>query len=204
MKNAEIKDLGLVDYDEAWKLMAKSIFDRPDEGPDEIWFLEHNPIYTLGQAAFEGNIISENDIPIMRTDRGGEVTYHGPGQLMIYFLLNLRRLGWGPKKLICELEGVMIDLLSKYGIDAKRKIDAPGIYVQEKKIALIGLKIKKGHCYHGISLNVDMDLKPFDGIVTCGIDSLEVVQLKDLADVSMKRIKQDLVNILREYDSKAA
>ena len=98
----------------------------------------------------------------------------------------------------------MIDLLSKYGIDAKRKIGAPGIYVQGKKIASIGLKIKKGHCYHGISLNVDMDLKPFEGIVTCGIDSLEVVQLKDLAEISIKTIKQDLVNILREYDSEAA
>ena len=145
-----------------------------------------------------------NNIPVVRTDRGGQVTYHGPGQLMIYFLLNLRRLGWGPKKLICELEGVMIDLLSKYGINAKRKIGAPGIYVQGKKIASIGLKIKKGYCYHGISFNIDMDLKPFEGIVTCGIDSLEVVQLKDLAEVSIKTIKQDLVNILREYDSEAA
>ena len=140
----------------------------------------------------------------MRTDRGGQVTYHGPGQLMIYFLLNLRRLGWGPKKLICELENIMIDLLSKYGLDAKRKIGAPGIYVQEKKIASIGLKIKKGHCYHGISFNVDMDLKPFEGISTCGFDSLEVTQLKDLSPVSIKTIKHDLMNILREYDSEAA
>ena len=98
----------------------------------------------------------------------------------------------------------MIDILSKYGVDAKRKIGAPGIYVQEKKIASIGLKIKKGHCYHGISFNVDMDLKPFEGIATCGFDSLEVTQLKDLSPVSIKTIKQDLVNILREYDSEAA
>ena len=174
-----------------------------------VLLMQHKSVYTLGSQTQDDwlrNTRTHSDLKYetYQVERGGEATYHGPGQLMIYFLLNLRRLGWGPKKLICELEGVMIDLLSKYGIDAKRKIGAPGIYVQEKKIASIGLKIKKGHCYHGISLNVDMDLKPFKGIVTCGIDSLEVVQLKDLADVSMKRIKQDLVNILREYDSKAA
>ena len=172
--------------------------------PDELWFAEHYPVYTLGHAAEEKNIISNNNIPVVRTDRGGQVTYHGPGQLMIYFLLNLRRLGWGPKRLICELEEVMINLLSKYGVNAKRRIGAPGIYVQGKKIASIGLKIKKGHCYHGISFNIDMDLKPFDGIVTCGIDSLEVIQLKDLANISMDTIKQDLVNMLKEHYSQAA
>ena len=204
MKNAEIKDLGLVDYDEAWKLMAKSIFDRPDEGPDEIWFLEHNPIYTLGQAAFEGNIISENDIPIMRTDRGGEVTYHGPGQLIIYFLLNLRRLKWGPKKLIFELESLLIDLLSRYGIQGERVAGAPGIYVNQKKIASIGLKIKKGFCYHGISLNIDMDLKPFDNIITCGIESLEVIQIKDLTEITIAQVKIDLMDLLKTNQTQAA
>ena len=204
MKNAEIKDLGLVDYDEAWKLMAKSIFDRPDEGPDEIWFLEHNPIYTLGQAAFEGNIISENDIPIMRTDRGGEVTYHGPGQLIIYFLLNLRRLKWGPKKLIFEIESLLIDLLSRYDIQGERVAGAPGIYVNQKKIASIGLKIKKGFCYHGISLNIDMDLKPFDNIITCGIESLEVIQVKDFTDITMAQVKIDLMDLLKTNQTQAA
>jgi lipoyl(octanoyl) transferase len=204
LKNAEIKDLGLVDYDEAWKLMAKSIFDRPDEGPDEIWFLEHNPIYTLGQAAFEGNIISENDIPIMRTDRGGEVTYHGPGQLIIYFLLNLRRLKWGPKKLIFEIESLLIDLLSRYDIQGERVPGAPGIYVNHKKIASIGLKIKKGFCYHGISLNIDMDLKPFDNIITCCIESLEVIQIKDLTEITMAQVKIDLMDLLKTNQTQAA
>ena len=204
MKNAEIKDLGLVDYDEAWKLMAKSIFDRPDEGPDEIWFLEHNPIYTLGQAAFEGNIISENNIPIKRTDRGGQVTYHGPGQLMIYFLLNLRRLKWGPKKLIFEIESLLIDLLSRYDIQGERVPGAPGIYVNHKKIASIGLKIKKGFCYHGISLNIDMDLKPFDNIITCGIESLEVIQVKDFTDITMAQVKIDLMDLLKTNQTQAA
>ena len=204
MKNAEIKDLGLVDYDEAWKLMSQSILNRSDESPDEIWFLEHNPIYTLGQAALEGNIISENDIPIIRTDRGGQVTYHGPGQLMIYFLLNLRRLKWGPKKLIFELESLLIDLLSRYEIQGERVAGAPGIYVNQKKIASIGLKIKKGFCYHGISLNIDMDLKPFDNIITCGIESLEVIQVKDFTDITMAQVKIDLMDLLKTNQTQAA
>lgn len=204
MKNLEIKDLGLVEYQDVWQRMQVVTSQKYGSEPDELWFSEHYPVYTLGHAAEEKNIISNNNIPVVRTDRGGEVTYHGPGQLMIYFLLNLRRLGWGPKRLICELEGVMINLLSKYGVNAKRRIGAPGIYVQGKKIASIGLKIKKGHCYHGISFNIDMDLKPFDGIVTCGIDSLEVIQLKDLANISMDTIKQDLVNMLKEHYSQAA
>jgi len=204
LKNLEIKDLGLVEYQDVWQQMQVDTSQKYGSEPDELWFAEHYPVYTLGHAAEEKNIISNNNIPVVRTDRGGQVTYHGPGQLMIYFLLNLRRLGWGPKRLICELEEVMINLLSKYGVNAKRRIGAPGIYVQGKKIASIGLKIKKGHCYHGISFNIDMDLKPFDGIVTCGIDSLEVIQLKDLANISMDTIKQDLVNMLKEHYSQAA
>ena len=204
MKNLEVKDLGLVEYEDVWQQMQVVINQMSGNEPDELWFAEHYPVYTLGHAAEENNIISNEGIPVVRTDRGGQVTYHGPGQLMIYFLLNLRRLGWGPKRLICELEEVMINLLSKYGVNAKRRIGAPGIYVQGKKIASIGLKIKKGHCYHGISFNIDMDLKPFDGIVTCGIDSLEVIQLKDLANISMDTIKQDLVNMLKEHYSQAA
>ena len=204
MKNLEVKDLGLVEYEDVWQQMQVVVSQMSGNEPDELWFAEHYPVYTLGHAAEENNIISNEDIPVVRTDRGGQVTYHGPGQLMIYFMLNLRRLGWGPKKLICELEEVMINLLSKYGVNAKRRIGAPGIYVQGKKIASIGLKIKKGHCYHGISFNIDMDLKPFDGIVTCGIDSLEVTQLKDLENISMDKIKQDLVNMLKEHYSQAA
>ena len=204
MKNLEIKDLGLVEYQDVWQRMQLVTSQKYGSEPDELWFAEHYPVYTLGHAAEERNIISNNNIPVVRTDRGGQVTYHGPGQLMIYFLLNLRRLGWGPKRLICELEEVMINLLSKYGVNAKRRIGAPGIYVQGKKIASIGLKIKKGHCYHGISFNIDMDLKPFDGIVTCGIDSLEVIQLKDLANISMDTIKQDLVIMLKEHYFQAA
>jgi len=132
------------------------------------------------------------------------VTYHGPGQLMIYFLLNLRRLKWGPKKLIFELESLLIDLLSRYEIQGERVAGAPGIYVNQKKIASIGLKIKKGFCYHGISLNIDMDLKPFDNIITCGIESLEVIQVKDFTEMTMAQVKNDLMDLLKTNQIQAA
>ena len=123
---------------------------------------------------------------------------------MIYFLINLKRLGWGPKRLICELENLIISLLLKYDIKAERKQGAPGIYVAGKKIASIGLKIKRGLCYHGISLNIDMDLTPFNGIVTCGIESLDVVQVTDFTDITINQIKQDLTDIIRGNSLKVA
>ena len=204
MNHLEIKDLNLVDYIDAWDLMKSNVSLRSATDQDEVWLAEHNPVYTLGHAANEEFIFDDNNIPVVRTDRGGQITYHGPGQLMIYFLINLKRLGWGPKRLICELEGIVIELLERYEIHAQRREGAPGIYVDEKKIASIGLKIKRGFCYHGISLNVDMDLKPFDGIVTCGIPSLEVVQVSDFIEISMTQIKADLIELIKDYNTEAA
>ena len=204
MNHLEIKDLNLVDYIDAWDLMKSNVSLRSATDQDEVWLAEHNPVYTLGHAANEEFIFDDNDIPVVRTDRGGQITYHGPGQLMIYFLINLKRLGWGPKRLICELEGIVIELLERYEIHAQRREGAPGIYVDEKKIASIGLKIKRGFCYHGISLNVDMDLKPFGGIVTCGIPSLEVVQVSDFIEISMTQIKADLIELIKDYNTEAA
>ena len=204
MNHLKIKDLNLVDYIDAWDLMKSNVSLRSATDQDEVWLAEHNPVYTLGHAANEEFIFDDNNIPVVRTDRGGQITYHGPGQLMIYFLINLKRLGWGPKRLICELEGIVIELLERYGIHAQRKEGAPGIYVDERKIASIGLKIKRGFCYHGISLNVDMDLKPFDGIVTCGIPALEVVQVSDFIDISMTQIKADLVELIKDHNTEAA
>ena len=204
MNHLEIKDLNLVDYIDAWDLMKSNVSRRSATDQDEVWLAEHNPVYTLGHAANEEFIFDDNNIPVVRTDRGGQITYHGPGQLMIYFLINLKRLGWGPKRLICELESIVIELLERYEIHAQRREGAPGIYVDEKKIASIGLKIKRGFCYHGISLNVDMDLKPFGGIVTCGIPSLEVVQVSDFIEISMTQIKADLIELIKDYNTEAA
>ena len=204
MNHLKIKDLNLVDYRDAWDLMKSNVSLRSATDQDEVWLAEHNPVYTLGHAANEEFLLEENNIPVVRTDRGGQITYHGPGQLMIYFLINLKRLGWGPKRLICELESMVIELLERYGIHAQRREGAPGIYVDEKKIASIGLKIKRGFCYHGISLNVDMDLKPFGGIVTCGIPSLEVVQVSDFIEISMTQIKADLIELIKDHNTEAA
>ena len=204
MNNLKNKDLGLTEFQDVWRQMQAATDQKSGQEKDEIWFTEHYPVYTLGHAAAEENIISTNDIPVVRTDRGGQVTYHGPGQLMIYCLLNLRRLNWGPKKLICELESLIIDLLEQYEINASRRIGAPGIYVQDKKIASIGLKIKRGFCYHGISLNVDMDMKPFEGIVTCGIDSLEVTQINEFAEISIDEVKRDFLQLIKSQGARAA
>ena len=204
MNNLENKDLGLTEFQDVWRQMQAATDQKSGQENDEIWFTEHHPVYTLGHAATEENIISTNNIPVVRTDRGGQITYHGPGQLMIYFMLNLRRLNWGPKKLICEMESLIIDLLKQYEINASRRTGAPGIYVQDKKIASIGLKIKRGFCYHGISLNVDMDMKPFDGIVTCGIDSLEVTQINEFAEISIDEVKRDFLQLIKSQGARAA
>ena len=204
MNNLENKDLGLTEFQDVWRQMQAATIQKSGQEKDEIWFTEHHPVYTLGHAATEENIISTNNIPVVRTDRGGQITYHGPGQLMIYFLLNLRRLNWGPKKLICEMESLIIDLLKQYEINASRRTGAPGIYVQDKKIASIGLKIKRGFCYHGISLNVDMDMKPFDGIVTCGINSLEVTQINEFAEISIDEVKRDFLHLIKNQGARAA
>ena len=204
MNNLDTKDLGLTEFKDVWRQMQIATDQKSGQEKNEIWFTEHHPVYTLGHAALEENIISTNDIPVIRTDRGGQVTYHGPGQLMIYFLFNLRRLNWGPKKLICEMESLIIDLLGQYEINASRRTGAPGIYVQDKKIASIGLKIKRGFCYHGISLNVDMDMKPFDGIVTCGIDSLEVTQINEFSEISIDDVKRDFLQQIKRKGARAA
>ena len=204
MNNLENKDLGLTEFLDVWRQMQAATDQKSGQEKDEIWFTEHYPVYTLGHAATEENIISTNNIPVVRTDRGGQITYHGPGQLMIYFMLNLRRLNWGPKKLICEMESLIIDLLKQYEINASRRTGAPGIYVQDKKIASIGLKIKRGFCYHGISLNVDMDMKPFEGIVTCGIDSLEVTQINEFAEISIDEVKRDFLQLIKSQGARAA
>ena len=204
MIDFKIKDLGLLDYEKAWQSMVTAIDNRTQHAPDEVWFVQHPPVYTLGYAGSEVNIITQEDIPVVRSDRGGQVTYHGPGQLVIYFLINIKRLGWGPKKLIFYLEEILISLLSQYDIKAKRKEGTPGIYVVDQKIASIGLKIKRGFSYHGVSLNVDMNLNPFNGINTCGYKSLEVTQINDLTRVSLQRGKEDLKNLLEDRSFKAA
>lgn len=190
-----IKNLGIKDYLPVWREMKAFTENRTEES-DEIWILEHTPVFTQGQAGKKEHILQSSNIPIVQSDRGGQVTYHGPGQLIVYFLLNLRKNHFTIKSFICFLEQIIIDYLNQYNVDAYRKPKAPGVYVGESKIASLGLRVRKGFCYHGLSFNVDMDLTPFTYINPCGYNGLSVTQLKDLgikstvSEVSNFLIKQ--------------
>jgi lipoyl(octanoyl) transferase len=176
---AIIRRLGLQPYERVWKEMQRFTEGRTDETPDEIWVLEHFPVYTLGLNSKMEHVLDHGDIPVIKTDRGGQVTYHGPGQLVIYTLLDIQRLQLGIRQLVTLLEESMITALAVYGIMATSKAEAPGVYINDKKIGSIGIRIKKNCSYHGISLNNNMDLNPFSHINPCGFRGLEVVQLAD-------------------------
>ena len=205
MKSYIFKELGLKDYKEVWASMINYVLSRTERDQDEVWFLEHKSIFTLGLGATEENILDPGNIPVIRSDRGGQVTYHGPGQLMVYFIFNVRRLGWGPKTLINNLEQLIIDVLGQFKIAGNREQGKPGVYVDGKKIASIGLKIKRGYSYHGLSLNIDMDLGPFKRINTCGYEELEVTQMKNYCNVSLNEVKKVIKKYIKNnLSSKAA
>jgi lipoyl(octanoyl) transferase len=176
-----IRRLGRADYEAVWRQMKEFTMARTTPTPDELWQVEHPPVYTLGLAAKPEHLPrTDNGIPLVRTDRGGQITYHGPGQIVIYTLLDLRRRNLGVRALVRRLEQAVIELLQGYRIDANAREDAPGVYVAGAKIAALGLRVRNGCCYHGLSLNVDMDLKPFGAINPCGHPGLEVTQLRAL------------------------
>ena len=175
-----VRHLGRVDYEPTWRAMQSFTAERGPDTPDELWLLEHPPVFTLGQAGKREHILTDLGIPVIAIDRGGQVTYHGPGQLVIYVLLDLRRRGYGVKELVRRLEQAVIDLLAGFGVVAERRAGAPGVYVNEAKIAALGLRIKNGCSYHGLVLNVAMDLTPFSAINPCGYEGLAVTQTSDL------------------------
>ncbi|EDN69103.1 Lipoate-protein ligase B [Beggiatoa sp. PS] len=167
-------------YESTYQAMQQFTDNRTVDTLDELWVLQHPPVYTLGQAGKREHLLNPGNIPIYHVDRGGQVTYHGPGQLIIYVLMNIKQRNWGVKKLVQALEQAVINYLASHQINAKRRDKAPGIYVEECKIASLGLRIRHGCSYHGLSFNVDMDLTPFYGINPCGYAGLEVTQLRDL------------------------
>lgn len=172
---------------------------RGPDTPDELWLLEHPPVFTLGQAGRPEHLLAPGDIPVVQSDRGGQATYHGPGQLVAYLLLDLRRAGLGVKRLVNLLEQSAIDLLARRGIAAAARPDAPGVYVDGAKIAALGLRVRQGCSYHGLSLNVAMDLEPFGRINPCGYAGLRIVQLADLCpDADLERTAAELAAILTE------
>lgn len=184
-----IRQLGLQPYQAVWQRMKDFTEARDANTRDEIWFLEHEPVFTLGQAGKTCHLLNPGDIPVIKTDRGGQVTYHGPGQLIAYLLIDLRGRGLGIKGLVTEIEAVLIALLAELGVEAERRDKAPGVYVAGKKIASLGLRVRKNCTFHGLSLNMDMDLAPFSRINVCGYEGLEVTQIHDLApNVDQSRV----------------
>ena len=175
-----LRRLGLVDYETVWRDMQTFTLERDEETADEIWIVEHPPVYTLGLNGKREHLLNIANIPVIETDRGGQVTYHAPGQLVVYPLLNIERLKMGVREIVTLLEQTMITVLSQYGVKAIAKPEAPGVYVDDRKIGSVGLRVKRGCCYHGLSLNNNMDLSPFNDINTCGYPSLDVTQLADL------------------------
>ncbi|CUA84258.1 lipoate-protein ligase B [Gulbenkiania indica] len=175
-----VKHLGLVDYEPTWRAMQALTDARTAGTADELWVLEHPAVYTLGLAGKEEHLLRRTEIPVVKTDRGGQVTYHGPGQLVVYLLVDFKRMDIGVRELVRRIEQAVIDTLAEAGIKANGDVNAPGVYVDGAKIASLGLRIKNGAVYHGLSFNVDMDLTPFGWINPCGYANLRVTRLKDL------------------------
>ncbi|MET0280970.1 MAG: lipoyl(octanoyl) transferase LipB [Steroidobacteraceae bacterium] len=175
-----IRWLGQVPYEPTWRAMQQFTDQRDAGTEDELWLLEHPPVFTLGMAADPGHVLAPGDIPLVQTDRGGQVTYHGPGQLVAYPLLDVRRLDVSVRGLVTLLEQCVVDLAAARGIVAQGRRDAPGVYVAGRKLASLGLRIRRGASYHGLALNVDMDLEPFARINPCGMAGLDVVSLATL------------------------
>ncbi|NVC92803.1 lipoyl(octanoyl) transferase LipB [Vibrio natriegens] len=196
-----VKRLGRQDYEPVWKAMHEFTDQRTEETPDEVWLVEHNPVFTQGQAGKAEHLINTGDIPVVHSDRGGQVTYHGPGQLVAYFLINLRRKKLGVRDLVTNIENLVINTLKAYNIDSAARPDAPGVYVDSKKICSLGLRIRKGCSFHGLALNVNMDLTPFLRINPCGYEGMEMVQVSqvggpDDVEAVEKQLIQELVTLL--------
>lgn len=175
-----MRHLGRVEYVPTWRAMQDFTAQRNADTPDELWLLEHPSVYTQGQAGKPEHLIAATDIPVVRIDRGGQITYHGPGQLLAYVLVDLRRRGYGIRELVTRMEQAVIDVLAGQGVNAARLAGAPGVYVADAKIAALGLRVKHGCTYHGLAFNVDMDLVPFAAINPCGYPGLKVTQCRDL------------------------
>lgn len=195
----QIKDLGLVDYLPTVDAMQSFTLERQADTEDQLWLLEHSPVFTQGANGDAAHILMDSAIPVVSTDRGGQVTYHGPGQLVVYTLIDLRRAGIGVRHMVTNIEQTIVNLLAQYGVDAYARQDAPGVYVDERKIASLGLRVKRGACYHGVSLNIDMDLTPFSYINPCGYAGMEVIDMRSLGiDITMTEAKQQFVSAFQQ------
>lgn len=202
MKTPVISQLGLTHYIPVWQSMQAFTHNRNQSTPDELWVTEHHPVYTQGHNGKPQHLLNTADIPVVQVDRGGQVTYHGPGQTVIYCLFDLNRLRIGVRELVSQLEQSVISLLGDFSLSAHRKDGAPGVYINNAKIAALGLRVRKGFCYHGLSFNINCDLSPFTGINPCGYQGLQVTRLSDhLAAPDNSAINQQLVQYILESSS---
>ncbi len=188
-----VRSLGRQDYEPLWREMQRFTDERDSATADELWFSEHPPVFTLGLNASKEHLLDPGDIPVVQVDRGGQVTYHGPGQLMIYPLLDLKRARLGVRDLVTALEQCIVDLLDEFGFESVARKDAPGVYVDSRKIASVGLRVRRGASYHGMALNIDVDLEPFSRINPCGFSDLEVTDLRALGVEQDRQDIQDRV-----------
>ncbi|ARU87200.1 lipoyl(octanoyl) transferase LipB [Pseudomonas sp. M30-35] len=202
------RELGRVAYEPTWHAMQRFTDSRGPETPDEIWLLEHPPVFTQGQAGKAEHVLFPGDIPVVQVDRGGQVTYHGPGQLIAYLMLDVRRSKLGVRDLVTRIEQSLLALLASYGVTAYTKADAPGVYVADAKIASLGLRIRNGRSFHGLALNTNMDLSPFQRINPCGYAGMAMTQLADLVDTPIEfsevsaRLRDQLVKHLDYAEQK--
>ena len=195
----KVSFLGRQDYVPLWKKMQAFTDERDDGTPDELWFCEHPPVFTLGLNAAREHLLAPGDIPVVQIDRGGQVTFHGPGQLMVYPLIDIRRANIGVRKLVTALEQSVVDLAAEYDVEAASRPDAPGVYVEGKKVASVGLRIRRGASFHGMALNVDVDLEPFSRINPCGYQGLEMTDLNRLGiDLDVEQSGEKLLPHFRQ------
>ena len=199
-----IKEKGLQDYTSTWQEMVSFTENRSDQTEDELWTLEHKSVFTQGLSGKPEHLLRKSEIDVIQSDRGGQITYHGPGQLIVYCLIDIKRLGIGVKEMVRIIEKSIIDLLNDYSIPSHKIVGAPGVYVNGSKIAALGLKVKRGKTYHGLSLNVDMNLSPYQLINPCGYRDLNVTQMSNLTDnkLELDKIKKQLTKHLTKYVSR--
>lgn len=194
----DVRRLGLMDYEPVWRAMQTFTDQRDEDTPDELWLVEHPPVFTQGQAGRAEHILAPGDIPVIQVDRGGQVTYHGPGQIVAYPLIDIGRLELGVRKLVTGIEQAIIDVLQSYGVNAQLLEGAPGVYIDGVKIASLGLRIRKGKSFHGLSFNINMDLEPFQRINPCGHEGLQVTNLSAFTEVSIREVEDRLIAGLSE------
>jgi lipoyl(octanoyl) transferase len=198
--------LGLVEYEPVWRRMQRFTDERGPDTPDELWSLQHPPVFTLGMNADAAHVLAPGDIPVIPIDRGGQVTYHGPGQLVVYVLVDLGRRSLVVRELVMALERAVIETVAHYGVEAYPRRDAPGVYVDGRKLASLGLRIRRDCSYHGLALNVDLDLEPFHRINPCGYEGMQVTRLRDLGvAASLREVEDRLLTALAgEFASASA